>query len=797
MQNIIKWGFLCVFLIGNVFYSCAQHENISSLKIEQIMQGDKFVGHLPDNLFWARDNSSIYFDWNPENAESDSSYQYQLNSGSISKVDSETRWNLLKNKLVYSKDKSKALFEKRGDIFLMFVSENKVVQVTKTNSRESNPHFTFADSKVAYRAENNLYTWDISSGQIEQITDFSENSKEHRPGILKDNEKWIQDDQLELFSVLKERERIKELREAKNEMAEADNPLTIFLEGKSIMNLQISPDGRYVSYILYKRPKSENTNVPNYVTKSGYTEEISARPKVGSEPTEYQLFIYDIMNRKSTNVDFGSLLGIKDLPEYLKDYPDKKHEKSERVGFINGPFWNNKGTLAFIEMRANDNKDRWIALLDFETGKLKQLERQHDDAWIDGPGIGYFSRYDNALGWMPDDKNIWFQSEETGYSHLYVLDIQSKKKKALTRGKFEIFNPFISKDNQYWYFSSNEVHPGEVQFYRMPIEGRKAEQLTKMTGSNLVFLSPDERKMAIRHSFSNKPWEIYLKDNPALSGKDETAVQITSSTSDEFRAYQWKVPEIITFKASDGEIVYARLYKPTDDTKNNAAIIFVHGAGYLQNAHKWWSSYFREYMFHNMLVDNGFTVLDIDYRGSAGYGRDWRTGIYRHMGGKDLSDQVDGAKYLVNNLGINENKIGIYGGSYGGFITIMAMFKAADTFKAGAAIRSVTDWAHYNHGYTSNILNTPTTDSLAYRRSSPIYYAEGLKGHLLMLHGMIDDNVHFQDVVRLSQRLIELGKKNWDIAIYPVERHAFVEPSSWTDEYTRIFNLFRETLLKE
>lgn len=125
------------------------------------------------------------------------------------------------------------------------------------------------------------------------------------------------------------------------------------------------------------------------------------------------------------------------------------------------------------------------------------------------------------------------------------------------------------------------------------------------------------------------------------------------------------------------------------------------------------------------------------------------------------------------------------------------MFKAGDMFKAGAAIRSVTDWAHYNHGYTSNILNTPATDSLAYRRSSPIYYAEGLKGHLLMLHGMIDDNVHFQDVVRLSQRLIELGKKNWDVAIYPVERHGFVESSSWIDEYNRIFRLFKQTLVEE
>lgn len=186
--------------------------------------------------------------------------------------------------------------------------------------------------------------------------------------------------------------------------------------------------------------------------------------------------------------------------------------------------------------------------------------------------------------------------------------------------------------------------------------------------------------------------------------------------------------------------------------------------------------------------------MDMDYRGSAGYGRDWRTGIYRHMGGKDLSDQVDGAAYLVKNCGVDAGKIGIYGGSYGGFITLMAQFTQPGVFKSGAGIRSVTDWAHYNQGYTANILNDPANDSLAYRRSSPIYFADGLKGNLLILHGMLDLNVHFQDVVRLNQRLIELGKEHWEMALYPMEDHGFVEPSSWTDEYKRILNLFEETL---
>ena len=255
------------------------------------------------------------------------------------------------------------------------------------------------------------------------------------------------------------------------------------------------------------------------------------------------------------------------------------------------------------------------------------------------------------------------------------------------------------------------------------------------------------------------------------------------------------MPEFVTFTARDGQAVHARLYRPTTPAPSKPGVIFVHGAGYLQNAHQWWSDYFHEYFFHNLLADQGYTVLDIDYRGSAGYGRDWRTAIYRHMGGLDLTDQVDGAQFLTESCGVNPDRIGLYGGSYGGFITLMALFTEPETFTAGAALRSVTDWAHYHHGYTSPILNTPVADSTAYRRSSPIYFAEGLKGALLMCHGMVDTNVHFQDIVRLSQRLIELGKTNWELAVYPVENHGFVQPSSWTDEYRRIFKLF-ETHLK-
>ncbi|HEX4568304.1 MAG TPA: alpha/beta fold hydrolase, partial [Vicinamibacterales bacterium] len=313
-------------------------------------------------------------------------------------------------------------------------------------------------------------------------------------------------------------------------------------------------------------------------------------------------------------------------------------------------------------------------------------------------------------------------------------------------------------------------------------------------GSSEGPVSPDDSTIGLVYSYSNKPPEVYVMPNTSGAA----AKQVTTTPTAEWRSFAWIDPKVISFKARDGVDVYARLFTPemigARRDPLRPGVVFVHGAGYAQNAHKYWASYFREYMFHNLLASRGYVVLDVDYRASSGYGRDWRTAIYRHMGGKDLDDVVDGAKYIVAAQQVDAKRIGVYGGSYGGFITLMAMFTTPDIFAAGAALRPVTDWAHYNHGYTSNILNVPQKDAEAYRQSSPIYFAEGLKGALLICHGMVDTNVMFQDSVRLVERLIELHKENWTFAPYPVENHGFERAASWADEYKRILKLFEENL---
>lgn len=822
---------LFLLFMGLASVAIAQHT--SALSVEKIMRDPKWIGTSPEGIFWDYESKHIYFSWNPEGADLPSTYRTNAN-GSLTpeKVSAETQQVLIRQ-FNYDSKKTQMVYTKNGDIYVKNVKTGVEKRITNTTTNESNPRFSLDDRSIVFQQGDNFFAVNLVDNEWIQLTNFSRGAAGAAAGTgmgmgagarggqgggtamsmgqgggqgagaatqagrnQHPQNPWLKNDQLGLFDVLKENKRMDSVRRAKRAEAPAapQQLRTIAITEGSLGMQSISPDLRYVYYrVTYPATGNTSTIVPNYVTESGYTEDIPARTKVGNVLSTSKSFLFDREKNSIITIKTSDIPGIKDLPDFWNDYPAEKEallkKNEDRNVSISAPIWNPSSTAAFVTITASDNKDRWIMRLNPEDGSLSLIDRQRDEAWIAGPGISSFG---GALGWI-DDQTLYFQSEASGYSHIYTANIQTGEKKQLTTGKWEVQSLQLSADKKHFYLKGNKEHPGITHFYKLPVTGGELVQITSMKGGNEVTLSPDEKWLAIRYSYSNKPWELYVQENkPGAKAK-----QITESLTEEFKTYAWREPDVISFKNRHGDDVYARVYQPKTPKKGNPAVIFVHGAGYLQNVHYWWSQYFREYMFHNLLVDLGYTVLDIDYTGSSGYGRDHRTGIYRHMGGKDLSDHTDGAKLLVEKYGVNPKNIGIYGGSYGGFITLMAMFTEPDVFAAGGALRSVTDWAHYNHGYTANILNEPFTDPIAYRRSSPIYFADGLKGHLLMAHGMVDVNVHFQDIVRLSQRLIELGKDNWELAVYPVEDHGFVTPSSWTDEYKRILKLFEERLTNE
>ncbi|MCR8561580.1 prolyl oligopeptidase family serine peptidase [Mucilaginibacter sp. BJC16-A38] len=781
-------------------------QKLGPLSIEKIMRDPKWIGVAPSNIRWSDDSKKIYFNWNPENADRDQLYAITPSNIKPEKVSLEAQKALIPEYGEWNKKRTIKLFEKNGDIWLSDLKTGKIQQLTNTVDRESSATFSGDESKVIFQRGENLYSLKINGGELVQLTNFTHGASAtptpaagRRGGGARrgaadvatgnDQERWLKSEQLELFDIIKVKDKDRKLDSAERKNFEVKKLKEIAVDDKSVGSVAVSPDGRYITYRLAKYPEGvKSAIVPDYVTASGFTEDIPNRTKVGGPQTTYESFVFDTQKDTTYKIVTSAIPGIKDLPDYVKDYPKEQERRTktnaDRQVEIRGPFWSEDGKNAIVEVSAQDNKDKWIMKLDPATGALTLMDREHNDAWVGGPGQG-------NVGWT-DNTHFYFESEASGYAHIYLLDVTTGTKKQLTTGKYEVQTLHLSNDKKTFYFTANVEHPGITHFYRIPVSGGEPVKITSMKGGNEVTLSPDEKWVAIRYSYSNKPWELYVQPNKPGA----KAEQVTNSTTEEFKSYAWREPQVITFKNRYGSDVYARLYVPEKQDPAKPAVVFVHGAGYLQNVHYWWSSYFREYMFNNMLADNGYTVLDIDYSGSAGYGRDWRTAIYRHMGGKDLTDQEDGVKMLVDKYGVNPKHVGLYGGSYGGFITLMAMFTEPDTWAAGGAIRSVTDWAHYNHGYTDEILNEPYNDEKSYRLSSPIYFANGLKGNLLMLHGMVDQNVNYQDIIRLSQRLIELHKENWELASYPVEDHGFVQPSSWTDEYKRIFKLFETTLKK-
>src|SRR5690606_18982956 len=205
-------------------------------------------------------------------------------------------------------------------------------------------------------------------------------------------------------------------------------------------------------------------------------------------------------------------------------------------------------------------------------------------------------------------------SEESGYAHLYTFDMQTAEKKQLTQGKWEVQSTELSSDKKNFYITANKEHPGITHYYRLSVNGGEMIKITSEDGGNEVTLSPDEKWLAINHSTMNKPWELFIQVNK----ENAEAKQVTKSTSEEFDSYTWMKPDLVSFKNRHGDDVYARVYPAKNPHPNKPAVVFVHGAGYLQNVHYWWSQYFREYMFNNMLAENGYTVIDIDYTASSG-----------------------------------------------------------------------------------------------------------------------------------------------------------------------------------
>lgn len=750
------------------------------LTITNIMRGPETYGREPQQVGWSADGRWIHFQWNEPGTdwrEPLRPYRVRAVAGARPERLSDAALDTLGPGVAQgdlSADRRRRVVAWQGDLYVVELGRGTVRRLTQTVSGESHPTFSRDGARVFFIRDTNAFALDLATGFVRQLTDIRNGPAPKDSAAATGERGFLEREQRALLGTIRDELRADSIEKADRKAREARGLAPLYLQpGERVGSLSVSPSGD-AAILVTTTPagnQARRTIVPRYVTPTGFTEDIDGRTKVGDAQSTGRI----------------ALLRI---PAGTTTWLRMPGDSAARTSFAFVPGWNDAGTTALLWAAGEDRKTRWVLAIDRD-GRATPVETLRDSAWVAIGGSGSNLPCFTCAGWLPDGR-AWWISEASGFAHLYTANPDGSDRRQLTSGRWEVLDAARSADGRSFWLRTSERSPFEMHLYRMPVTGGARERITTRPGGHLTTLSPDGSLIADVYSEANRPPELFVM--PARAGAP--MAQLTTSPTAAWLAFPWITPAIVEIPASDGVTVPARIYRPGDlgAQPNGAAVIFVHGAGYLHNVHDYWSPYAREYGFNHLLASKGYVVLDVDYRGSGGYGRDWRTAVYRWMGGRDLQDHVDASRWLQREMHIDPERIGIYGGSYGGFMTLMALFTEPTHFGAGAALRSVTDWAHYNHGYTSSILNLPQDDSVAYRRSSPIYFAAGLEDPLLMAHGMVDVNVHFQDIVRLTQRLIELGKTDWWLAPYPVEDHAFVRPDSWTDEYRRIFELFETTI---
>jgi dipeptidyl aminopeptidase/acylaminoacyl peptidase len=648
--------------------------------------------------------------------------------------------------LEWSPDSKKILFTQNGDIYVLMIGEAKPKRYTRTQVPETGARFIDND-RILFQQNGNLFVLDTKNATLTQVS------------------------------------------------KEANQQAFI-----SVTNATPSKDGSLVAYVVSDSSKQKALVVPNYL------DEFVQAPTVRRGWSEQKILVV-------------ASDGSRDTPFEIK------LPKPEGVSNFRRLEWAADNRSLIIDRNDKDTKRRQLFYIHNVGSKDEQtilITEETDDKWL--------APLSAIVEPNPKDASeLFFCSEKDGFNHIYLAKLEKNtvqpnptgeirgenptdagyspnvKITQLTKGNWQVEWAKWSPNDDEILYMSTEHDSAERSFYEIsPRSGQagKASDIPQLGMKSSPQINDNGSRMKLLYGYSkwNQPEELYaLTICPKCDGKFPPK-QVTQTTPAGFATIKWIEPKFIDIKSRDGKNIRAKVYLPANFNKKQKypMVVFVHGAGYLQNVINGWNNYYREFMFNELLAQKGYVVLDIDYRGSAGYGREWRTDVYDFLGGKDMDDHIDAIDYMVANYSANPNKVGVYGGSYGGFMAEMLAMRAPNKIAAAAALRPVADWKNYyasSPGYTAQRLGFPDKNPKAYERSSPITYADKLERPLLILHGEVDSNVPVQDSMQLVEKLVRLGKTQYfEVMFYPSENHGFERPTSWTDEYERILAFFEKHL---
>jgi len=518
-----------------------------------------------------------------------------------------------------------------------------------------------------------------------------------------------------------------------------------------------SPDSSAIAYLEMDERKVSRYPLVDFSSPSGEAE-MERYPTAGGANPIVRVFVVLLNGGEPRAMDTGAETDIY-IPR-VNWLPDSKQLAIQRLN------------------RAQTRLDLLIA--DSSTGKTHTALSENDTNWINLGDDLYF---------LKNGKRFLWSSERSGYRHLYLFDLEGKQLAQLTKGEWEVSAiGAVDEAKGLIYFTATEKSPLERQLYRVAFDGTGFTRLTKDAGTHAAVFSPNAAAFYDTYSNTATPQrqDLCRADGSRIAAISENKVA-------ELADYHLSPTEFLTLKSRDGVQLNASIIKPPDfnPQKKYSVLVYTYGGPHAQVVRNVWGG--ANFLWHQLMAQKGYIIFSLDNRGSAGRGHAFETPLHFRLGAQELSDQRDGVQYLKSLPYVDPNRIGIWGWSYGGHMTLHAMFEAGDDFKAGFAGGPVTDWRYYDSIYTERYLGLPQKNEKGYQDSSPVKYASQLKGKLLIAHGAGDDNVHYANTLAVINDLIEAGKYV-EVLAFPGRGHGVSDPPARRVLMRRVTQFFLDNL---